>query len=127
MHNKEIKEICFVFENCESLTLAAHFLEYFYLEDVKDVYRLTNKKLDINKHFSKGYFHLFNSFETERLTKYQDITQIHMTFTNAAPLSLFVDWSEDSDPYSVNNAQWSNVQESGVTISFGYPKEEENE
>lgn len=111
--NKKLKEMHIVFENCEELILKPINIKYFSFDNVYKQYSYSGVN-NFNEHNfaseSKLMLNIYEGMKTEfygeggdaiaRLTKHDDIAQIHLYFDDESHEWFFVNWD--------NNNEWFN-------------------
>lgn len=115
----KIRELTFVFENCEFITIDGKYVGGFYLDDIKtrisrtacnsvDKFDVANSiAIELHKDADRPYMSFGEEHQSvfERINKHSDITSIEFTLTNdreeegvdEQTYQYYVNWTGDSE------------------------------
>lgn len=108
MNNKTIKNVEFVLENCETVIVSYGCFEQLIInngQELKNKDTITNLECIIKDTGNIEYGSTWSDNKTspiERLSKYNDITQIEITYIDDSKEHFYVQWY-DEDPNSNKN------------------------
>ena len=114
MKLEEIKSICFIFENCESMTFPKEAIKKLEISNTNDEYCDLEAIVKLTDDVQLGLFKEKDSNPMKRIGDYVDITQIKIVYEDGSVKQHYVRWdytNEYRNDYQVSEfIKWNEVK-----------------